>query len=45
MARLSGQTWVGKMILAGKTPEAILQRIEKKTQAFRELRQKYLLYK
>ena len=44
MARMSGQTWVGKMILAGKKPEAILERIEKETQAFRDVRQKYLLY-
>jgi uncharacterized protein YbbC (DUF1343 family) len=45
MARMSGQAWVGKMILAGKTPEAILARIEKETQAFRDLRVKYLLYR
>jgi uncharacterized protein YbbC (DUF1343 family) len=45
MARLSGQAWVGKMILAEKKPEAVLQRIEKETQTFRDLRQKYLLYK
>jgi uncharacterized protein YbbC (DUF1343 family) len=44
MARLSGQTWVRKMILAGENPEAILQRMEKEVEAFRELRQKYLLY-
>ncbi|MDZ7359273.1 MAG: DUF1343 domain-containing protein [candidate division KSB1 bacterium] len=44
MARLNGQTWVGKMILSGKKPEAILERIEKETQAFRDMRQKYLLY-
>jgi uncharacterized protein YbbC (DUF1343 family) len=45
MARLSGQSWVTKMILAGAKPEAILERIEKETVGFRELRQKYLLYK
>jgi uncharacterized protein YbbC (DUF1343 family) len=45
MTRLSGQAWVGKMILAEKKPEAVLQRIEKETQTFRDLRQKYLLYK
>jgi hypothetical protein len=44
MARLSGQSWVREMILAGEKPEAILQRIEKGVGAFRELRQKYLLY-
>jgi uncharacterized protein YbbC (DUF1343 family) len=44
MARLSGQTWVREMILAGEKPEAILQRMEKGVEAFRELRQKYLLY-
>jgi len=45
MARMSGQIWVAKMILAGKKPAAILERMEKETQAFRELRQKYLLYR
>jgi len=45
MARLSGQSWVAKMISSGKKPEAILERIEKETKGFRELRQKYLLYK
>jgi len=45
LARMGGQTWMGKMILAGKKPEVILKRIEKETQAFRELREKYLLYK
>ncbi len=44
MSRLSGQSWVAKMIAAGKKPEAILERIEKGTEDFRELRQKYLLY-
>jgi uncharacterized protein YbbC (DUF1343 family) len=44
MARLSGQAWVREMILAGAKPEAILQRMEKGVEAFRELRQKYLLY-
>jgi uncharacterized protein YbbC (DUF1343 family) len=44
MARLSGQSWVAKMIASGKKPEAILERIEKETKGFRELRQKYLLY-
>lgn len=45
MARLSGQRWVAKMILAGDPPAAILERIEKEAAGFRELRQKYLLYK
>ncbi len=44
MARLSGQSWIREMILAGEKPEAILQRMEKGVGAFRELRQKYLLY-
>lgn len=44
MARLSGQSWMREMILAGEKPEAILQRMEKGVGAFRELRQKYLLY-
>jgi uncharacterized protein YbbC (DUF1343 family) len=44
MARLSGQSWVREMILAGEKPEAILQRIEAEAQAFRNLRKKYLLY-
>ena len=44
MARLAGQTWVREMIVKGEKPEAILQRIEKDAEAFRELRQKYLLY-
>ena len=44
MARLSGQSWVAKMIASGKKPEAILERIEKEVKGFRELRQKYLLY-
>jgi uncharacterized protein YbbC (DUF1343 family) len=44
MARLSGQTWVREMILAGEKPEAILQRMAKELQPFRALRQKYLLY-
>jgi uncharacterized protein YbbC (DUF1343 family) len=44
MARLSGQSWVREMILAGEKPEAILQRMQKDVAAFRELRQKYLLY-
>ncbi len=44
MARLSGQSWFCEMILAGEKPKAILQRMEKDVQAFRELRQKYLLY-
>ncbi|MCI0699282.1 DUF1343 domain-containing protein [candidate division KSB1 bacterium] len=44
MARLSGQPWIREMILAGEKPEAILQRMEKGVGAFRELRQKYLLY-
>jgi len=45
MARLSGQSWVAKMISTGKNAEAILQRMEKEVEAFRELRKKYLLYK
>ena len=45
LARLSGQSWMAKMILAGKPAAAILERSEKELQAFRELRQKYLLYK
>ncbi len=45
LARLSGQSWMAKMILAGKPATAILERSEKELQAFRELRQKYLLYK
>lgn len=45
MARLSGQRWVAQMILAGNKPATILERIEKETAGFRELRQKYLLYK
>ncbi|MGH7600887.1 MAG: exo-beta-N-acetylmuramidase NamZ family protein [bacterium] len=44
MARLSGQSWIREMVLAGEKPEAILQRMEKGLGAFRELRQKYLLY-
>jgi uncharacterized protein YbbC (DUF1343 family) len=44
MARLSGQSWVREMILAGEKPEAILQRMEKEVEVFRGLRQKYLLY-
>lgn len=44
MARLSGQTWIREMILAGEKPEAILQRMGEGVWAFRELRQKYLLY-
>jgi uncharacterized protein YbbC (DUF1343 family) len=44
MARMSGQRWVRKMILAGEKPEAILRRMEKDVEAFRDLRQKYLLY-
>jgi uncharacterized protein YbbC (DUF1343 family) len=45
MARLAGQTWVREMIVKGEKPEAILQRLEKDAEAFRQKRQKYLLYK
>jgi uncharacterized protein YbbC (DUF1343 family) len=45
MPRLVGRAWVREMIVNGKEPKAILQRIEKDAEAFRELRQKYLLYK
>lgn len=45
LARLSGQSWVAQMLRAGKPAEAILERSEKDLQPFRELRQKYLLYK
>ncbi|MDZ7291925.1 MAG: DUF1343 domain-containing protein [candidate division KSB1 bacterium] len=45
MARMSGQRWVRKMILAGEKPEAILQRLEKEVEAFRKVRQKYLMYR
>lgn len=45
LAHLSGQSWMAKMILTGKPAAAILERSENDLQAFRELRQKYLLYK
>jgi uncharacterized protein YbbC (DUF1343 family) len=44
MARMSGRAWVREMILAGEKAEAILQRMAQDVRAFRELRQKYLLY-
>lgn len=44
LARLSGQSWVAPMILAGKPAEAIFERSAQELQTFRELRQKYLLY-
>jgi uncharacterized protein YbbC (DUF1343 family) len=44
LARLSGTGWLYDMILAGDSAAAIWQRIEKDTQEFRRLREKYLLY-
>lgn len=44
LARLSGTGWLTAMIMSGHEPENIWRKIETDAEAFRRLRQKYLLY-
>ena len=44
MTRLTGQSWVAEMVLAGAAPEAIVARCEQEAARFREARSAYLLY-
>lgn len=44
LARLFGATWLRQSLLAGENLQTLWQRLEREGEAFRKLRQKYLLY-
>ncbi|MEK7729042.1 MAG: DUF1343 domain-containing protein [candidate division KSB1 bacterium] len=45
MARMFGAAWLREMLLAGADLQTLGQRLDRETEAFRALREKYLLYK